>query len=289
MTALSEITQDRIDRARAMAPEAFQAPLRTRLARAATWAVLIGLTAYTLVDFNFSPQRIWLGLGQLGHVMSFMFPPYLWEEWDLFMEPVIAIGETLAMAFLGTLLGAMVAFPLGFLGAKNIMPVEWFRLLSRRGFDIVRAFETLVLALIFIRAFGLGPLAGIFAIAVSEVGTLSKLFAEAIENTERRQVEGVRAAGADRPQSIRFAVLPQVLPVMLSNVLYQFESNTRSATILGIVGAGGIGFLLYDRIRINAWPEVMSIVILILITVYMIDNLSAWLRMKIIGRTETAA
>ena len=289
MTALSEITQDRIDRARAMAPEAFRAPLRKRLARAATWTVLIGLTAYTLVDFNFSPQRIWLGLGQLGHVMSFMLPPYLWEEWDLFMEPVVAIGETLAMAFLGTLLGATVAFPLGFLGAKNIMPVEWFRLLSRRGFDIVRAFETLVLALIFIRAFGLGPLAGIFAIAVSEVGTLAKLFAEAIENTERRQVEGVRAAGADRPQSIRFAVLPQVLPVMLSNVLYQFESNTRSATILGIVGAGGIGFLLYDRIRINAWPEVMSIVILILITVYMIDNLSAWLRMKIIGKTETAA
>ncbi len=289
MTASTKISAQRIAQARALVPGAFAAPLRTRIARAVVWMVFIGLTAYTLVAFNFSPQRIWLGLGQLGHVMSFMFPPYLWEEWDLFMEPVVAIGETLAMAFLGTLLGATVAFPLGFLGAKNIMPVEWFRLLSRRGFDVVRAFETLVLALIFIRAFGLGPLAGIFAIAVSEVGTLAKLFAEAIENTERRQVEGVRAAGADGPQSIRFAVLPQVLPVMLSNVLYQFESNTRSATILGIVGAGGIGFLLYDRIRINAWPEVMSIVILILITVYMIDTVSGWLRMKIIGKADRGA
>lgn len=289
MTVSTKISAGRIAQARALVPGAFGAPLQTRIARAVVWMVFIGLTGYTLVAFNFSPQRIWLGLGQLGHVMSFMFPPYLWEEWELFMEPVVAIGETLAMAFLGTLLGATVAFPLGFLGAKNVMPVEWFRLLSRRGFDIVRAFETLVLALIFIRAFGLGPLAGIFAIAVSEVGTLAKLFAEAIENTERRQVEGVRAAGADGPQSIRFAVLPQVLPVMLSNVLYQFESNTRSATILGIVGAGGIGFLLYDRIRINAWPEVMSIVILILITVYVIDNFSAWLRMKIIGKTERGA
>jgi phosphonate transport system permease protein len=215
-----------------------------------------------------------------------MLPPYVWPNWELFMEPVTAIGETLAMAFLGTLLASLVALPLSFLGAKNILRVEWLRFGVRRGFDTLRAFEQLVLALIFIRAFGLGPLAGIFAIMVSDIGSLSKLFAEAIENIDRKQVEGVRASGGGPLQVIRLAILPQVLPVMLSNALYYLESNTRSASILGIVGAGGIGYLLYDRMAANNWDEVMSIIILILITVYAIDTLSGWLRGRIIGKSD---
>jgi phosphonate transport system permease protein len=280
------MTAAEIAAARARLPRAFAEPASRSWAKGSAWSLFTVLVIYTLIDFNFAPQRIWDGLGKLGFVLSFMLPPYVWPNWELFMEPVTAIGETLAMAFLGTLLASLVALPLSFLGAKNILRVEWLRFGVRRGFDTLRAFEQLVLALIFIRAFGLGPLAGIFAIMVSDIGSLSKLFAEAIENIDRKQVEGVRASGGGPLQVIRLAILPQVLPVMLSNALYYLESNTRSASILGIVGAGGIGYLLYDRMAANNWDEVMSIIILILITVYAIDTLSGWLRGRIIGKSD---
>jgi phosphonate transport system permease protein len=281
-----DITTAEIAAARARLPRAFAAPPRQAFARWSAAGLFAAVVLYALVDFNFAPARLWDGLGKLGYVLGFMLPPYVWPTWELFMEPVTAIGETLAMAFLGTLLAAVVALPLSFLGAKNILRVEGLRFGVRRGFDTLRAFEQLVLALIFIRAFGLGPLAGIFAIMVSDIGTLSKLFSEAIENIDPKQVEGVRASGGGPLQVIRLAILPQVLPVMLSNVLYYLESNTRSATILGVVGAGGIGYMLYDRIGANNWDEVMSIVLLILVTVYAIDTLSGWLRGRIIGKND---
>ena len=120
----------------------------------------------------------------------------------------------------------------------------------------------MIWALIFVRAIGLGPLAGIMAIAISDIGTLSKLFSEAIENIDRDQMDGIKAAGANRAKTVRFGVVPQVLPVMLSFALYMFESNTRSATILGIVGAGGIGLLLADRIRTHVWDQACMIIIM---------------------------
>jgi len=282
----SDLSAAEIAAARARLPQAFAASPRESALKAIAWFVFAALVLYALIDFNFSPTRLWEGLGKLGFVLGFMLPPYVWPTWGLFMEPVTAIGETLAMAFLGTLLAGLAALPLSFLGAKNILRVPWMRFGVRRGFDTLRAFEQLVLALIFIRAFGLGPLAGIFAIALSDIGVLAKLFSEAIENIDQKQVEGVRASGGGPLQVIRLAILPQVLPVMLSNVLYQLESNTRSATILGVVGAGGIGHLLYDRIGANNWDEVMSIVLLILVTVYGIDTLSGWLRGRIIGKSE---
>jgi len=282
----SDLSAAEIAAARARLPQAFAASPRESALKAIAWFVFAALVLYALIDFNFSPTRLWEGLGKLGFVLGFMLPPYVWPTWGLFMEPVTAIGETLAMAFLGTLLAGLAALPLSFLGAENILRVPWMRFGVRRGFDTLRAFEQLVLALIFIRAFGLGPLAGIFAIALSDIGVLAKLFSEAIENIDQKQVEGVRASGGGPLQVIRLAILPQVLPVMLSNVLYQLESNTRSATILGVVGAGGIGHLLYDRIGANNWDEVMSIVLLILVTVYAIDSLSGWLRGRIIGKNE---
>ena len=153
----------------------------------------------------------------------------------------------------------------------------------RRGFDAARSFEQVVLALIFIRAFGLGPLAGIMAIAAMEVGLLAKLFAEAIENAAPGQADGVRAAGGSEAQAVRYGMLPQVTPVMLSTILYEFESNTRSSTILGMVGAGGIGGLIFDRIGANNWPEVWTLILLVMGAVYLIDRLSSWLRHRVIG------
>jgi phosphonate transport system permease protein len=273
---------------RARMPLAFRAAPEVRLRRTLAWTALVLLTAWCLYAFDFSPLRIWEGLGRLGTVLSFMFPPHIWTEWREIQDIAKGLGETLSMAFLGTLLGALVAFPLSFLGAKNINRIPILRFTLRRGFDMIRALETLILALIFIRAFGLGPLAGVLAIAVGEVGVLAKLYAEAIENTSNRPIEGVVAAGGSRPQAIRIGLLPQVWPVLLSITLYNFESNVRSGTILGIVGAGGIGFLLADRIGAYRWDEAWSIIFLIIAMVYLIDWLSGLIRARFIGTWEGA-
>jgi len=282
------LTQSQIEAARAQVPLAFQAPLPVRIRRYALWTSLIGLFCWCLYDFDMSPLRIWEGLGRFGRVLSFMFPPHVWDNWADFAEILNGLGETLAIAFLGTVLGAIFALPLSLLGAKNIIKKSILRLTVRRGFDVIRAFETLILALIFIRAFGLGPLPGILAIAVSEIGTFAKLFSEAIENTSEKPVEGVKASGGSRLQQIRFAVAPQVNPVILSILLYNFESNVRSGTILGIVGAGGIGFLLSDRIAAYKWDEAWSIIFLIIVMVYIIDWLSGLIRSKVIGKWDGA-
>lgn len=282
------MTPEQIAEARARVPLAFQAPLPLRLRRYVLWAFFIGVFCWCLYDFNFSPARIWEGLGRFGTVASFMFPPYVWTSWSEFSKILNGLGETLAIAFLGTLLGAVFAFPLSFLGAKNINRLNWLRLSTRRGYDVIRAFEALILALIFIRAFGLGPLPGILAIAVSEIGTFAKLFSEAIENTSNRPVEGIKASGGSRLQQIRFGIAPQVNPVILSILLYNFESNVRSGTILGIVGAGGIGFLLSDRIAAYRWDEAWSIIFLIIAMVYLIDWLSGLIRQHLIGKTDLA-
>ena len=278
----------RIEAARARVPLAFRAPLPVRLQRFALWGLFVGLVLWCLYDFDVTPARIWTGLGRLGSVLGFMFPPHVWTSWEEFAPILDGLGETLAIAFLGTVLGAVVAFPLSFLGAKNINRLNFLRLGVRRGYDIIRAFETLILALIFIRAFGLGPLAGILAIAVSEIGTFAKLFSEAIENSREGPIDGVKAAGGSRMQQIRYGLLPQVNPVILSILLYNFESNVRSGTILGIVGAGGIGFLLSDRISAYRWDEAWSIIFLIIAMVYLIDWLSGLIRTRFIGTWEGA-
>jgi len=281
-----DISAAEIARARAMHPLAFQAALPVRLRRAAIWTGFTLLFCWCLYDFDFSPWRIWEGLGRLGRVLGFMFPPHLWTEWREFSEILKGLGETFSMAFLGTLLGAAIAFPLSFLGAKNINRIPFLRFGVRRGFDMIRALETLILALVFIRAFGLGPLAGVLAIAVGEIGVMAKLYAEAIENTSKKPIEGVVASGGSQVQSIRVGLMPQVWPVLLSITLYNFESNVRSGTILGIVGAGGIGFLLADRIGAYRWDEAWSIIFLIIAMVYIIDWLSAKIRGRFIGTWE---
>lgn len=272
-----------LSRLKAEMPLAFRDPFVVRLRRALIWAGFVLVFGWCLYDFGFSPVRIMEGFGRLGSVLSFMFPPHIWTEWQALSDVLNGLAETLAMAFLGTLLGAAFALPLSFLGAKNINRLPFLRFGVRRGFDVIRAFETLILALIFIRAFGLGPLAGVLAIAVGEIGVLGKLYAEAIENTSKKPVEGVMAAGGSWLQSIHFGTMPQALPVIMSITLYNFESNVRSGTILGIVGAGGIGFLLSDRIRAYRWDEAWSIIILIILMVYVIDWLSAKIRTRIIA------
>jgi phosphonate transport system permease protein len=187
------------------------------------------------------------------------------------------------MAFLGTFVAAVIALPLGFLGARNVVVNALAHFSIRRVFDGFRGVDQLIWALAFVRAVGLGPLAGVMAIAAADICVLAKLFAEAIENADPRQTDAVKAVGGTRLLEIRFGLLPQVLPVLLAQVLYLFESNTRSAAILGVVGAGGIGLQIAERIKVRYWDEVSFIIILILLTVAVIDQLSARVRRRLIG------
>jgi phosphonate transport system permease protein len=284
-TGLSHISTADIAALRHKVPRAFGRPWAERIGMTVGWSAFSGLIAFGLWRIDFTPSRLWQGAGKLGWLLQLMFPP--WHGGWL-GEFGYALLETLAMAFLGTLLASLAALPLGFLGARNVVPDRLSHFGVRRFFDGVRGIDTLIWALMFVNVVGLGPFAGVMAIAVSDCGTLAKLFAEAIENIDRRQIEGVQASGANRLQVMRFGMLPQVLPVMMSHTLYYFESNTRAATILGVVGAGGIGLQLADRIRVNNWDEVSFLLLMILAAVTLIDVLSKTVRLRIIHAGETA-
>jgi phosphonate transport system permease protein len=157
------------------------------------------------------------------------------------------------------------------------------RQIVRRILDILRGIDQLVWGLVFVRAVGLGPLAGVLAIFVSDLGTLSKLYSEAIENIDRKQVEGIRSTGAGPLAIIRYGYIPQVLPVFISQSLYFLESNTRSATILGIVGAGGIGMIIIERFRASLYDQVAFVVLNVLVLIFAIDWLSKRIRLWLIG------
>lgn len=266
-------------------PRAFGPTATGRALRWLAGAAFLAWLLWSFWLFEITPARLWNGLSGLGTILRLMVPPSPGELW---LDILKGLAESVAMAFLGTVLAALVAVPLGFLGARNIVTVTLLRFSLRRVFDGVRGVDQLIWALAFVRAVGLGPLAGVLAIFTSDLAVLSKLYAEAIENAEKRQSEGVVAAGGNRLQAIRFGVLPQVLPVMLAQALYFFESNTRSAAILGVVGAGGIGLQIAERIKVRYWDEVAFIIILMVLTVAVIDAISARLRRRLIGTREAA-
>jgi phosphonate transport system permease protein len=250
------------------------------------WVVLaavFGYLVYLLWLFDF--VRIFTDLPRVWLIVRLMLDWSHFMEWD-HAELWRSMLETVAMAYLGSMLAVLFAVPLGFLGARNIIPAGVFHFVTRRLFDGLRGLDQLIWALVFVRAMGLGPIAGILAIAVAETGVLAKLFAEAVEGIDGRQVEGIASTGAGFIGRLRYGVLPQVLPVMISQTLYSIESNSREATILGLVGAGGIGLRLSERIQINAWDQVSYVIILILISVAIIDTTSRYLRLRLIGGTN---
>jgi phosphonate transport system permease protein len=282
MTSLRTAALRDLDGLRARHPLEFRGqPMR----RALMTLLIVGLPALMVYAFwrlEFSFVRFGSGLGQIANIVVAMFPPSPGRHLALFLH---ALAETLAIALLGTLTAAALAFPLSFLAAKNVVPNIFAHFGVRRLLDTIRGVDVLIWALIFINVVGLGPFAGILAIAMSDLGSFGKLFSEAIEASDRKPIEGVISSGGSRLQALRFGLLPQVFPVMLSQVLYYFESNTRSATIIGIVGAGGIGLHLYEQIRVLEWNIVSFLVLMILVTVAVIDWISSRLRFAIIGRS----
>ncbi len=263
-------------------PEVFRPSPARRIRTGFILALLAGLFAYGLVVLDFDPARLLSGIGKLGQFMWFMLPPST-GTWAKFFVYLHALAETVAIAFLGTFTAALFALPVGFLAAKNIVPNVVIHFLSRRIVDTIRGVDELIWALIWVSVVGLGPFAGVLALLCSNFGLFSKLFSEAIEAADRKASEGIASTGGSRLHGIRFGILPQVLPIFGSQVLYFFESNTRSATIIGIVGAGGIGLHLSEQIRVLEYQHVSALILMILVTVALIDQISTRLRFALIG------
>jgi phosphonate transport system permease protein len=206
-----------------------------------------------------------------------------WQHLDVWTK----LLQTIVMAFVGTLFATIIAFPLAFLAARNVTRNRFFNQVTKRFFDFLRSVDMLIWALFFTRGFGPGPLAGISAIFFTDTGSLGKLYSEALENIDDKQREGVRSVGAHPAAVQRFGIIPQVMPIFASQALYYWESNTRSATIIGAVGAGGIGLKLWEAMRTNSdWENVAYMVLLILIVVYVFDTISGRLRSMLMGQTQ---
>ena len=242
------------------------------------WLIGALLLAVGLWRIDATPWRLLEGFSRLGFLVRLMLPP---SDGGMLGTLLSAMADTVAMAFLGTLLGAVVALPLALLGAANVSPVWLLRFGLRRLWDGLRGIDALIWALIFVSAVGMGPFAGVLALAVPDIGTLSKLFNEAIEAADRRQDDAIRAVGGSRLAVVRFGILPQVMPVLLSQVLYFFEANVRSASAIGVVGAGGIGLALSENLRLNNWDQVAFIILLILVAVSLIDTVSRRIRRRL--------
>lgn len=266
---------------RAKYPDVFERPASARLATPLVALAALAVFIFGLVNLGFSPTRFISGLRELGWISMMMIPPNPGSSLPTYLQ---ALGETLSIALLGTTLAALMALPVSLLAARNIIPSGLLRFPVRRLFDSIRGVDTLIWALVWINVVGLGPFAGVLAIAVSDFGAFGKLFSEAIEAADQKEVEGIRASGGSALHEIRFGLMPQVLPVIAGQVLYFIESNTRSASIIGIVGAGGIGLQLAEQIRVLEWQKVSFLVLMILVAVAAIDFISGKLRFAIIGR-----
>lgn len=240
---------------------------------------LAGLSAGQVAAAVLWGDRIDPARSNLSLALSEFWTNDIWQHgavaWALF--------ETILMAFLGTFGAAFVALPLAFLAAQNFAPSRMLRFAVRRVFDFVRGVDALIFTIILSRAFGPGPLTGALAILLTDTGSFGKLFSEALENVDAKPIEGIRSTGAGALQRYRFGVIPQVMPVLLSQMLYFLESNTRSATIIGAITGGGIGLMLTQAIQTTQdWEKVAYYILLIVVLVIAMDGLSGWLRRRLI-------
>jgi phosphonate transport system permease protein len=269
-------------------PEHFQRFDRRRRMAIAGAAAAVALLVFAMGELGFFDGKLLAGMGRLAEIASLMLPPDPkdWAHVRIFSS---ALLETIAISLLGTLMAAVLALPLAFLAARNITAQRVVRLLSRRSLDTIRSVDILVWALIWVNVVGLGPFAGALAIMTADIGTFGKLFSEAIEAADRKPVEGIVSAGGGKLLGVRFGIIPEIFPVLASQVLYFFESNTRSASIIGIVGAGGIGLYLAEAIRTLELQQTSFIIFMILVTVALIDSVSGQLRFTVIGRRGVVA
>lgn len=232
------------------------------------------LLSLATVEPRIDPERT-----NFGYMVGDFLGNKVWQHADILSK----LLQTMVMAFVGTLLATIFAFPLAFIAARNITPNRVANWGMKRLFDFLRSIDMLIWALFFTRSFGPGPIPGIAAIFFTDSGALGKVYAEALENVDDKQREGVKSVGASPAVVQRYGVVPQVLPVFISQSLYFWESNTRSATIIGAVGAGGIGLKLLEAMGTNAdWDKVAYMVLLILLVVFVFDNISTAIRQRLV-------
>jgi phosphonate transport system permease protein len=241
---------------------------------AATWIGLVVLLALSWSPAEmFRWPDLFLDAGNMAtYAAGFINPDF--SDWRYYVEEMLV---TLEIALWGTFLAAACAVPLSILCARNMAP--WYIVQPiRRLMDLFRSIHELVYAVLFVVAVGLGPFAGVMALFVHTTGVLAKLFSEAVEGIDQRPVDAVRSTGATRIQEVVFGVVPQVLPLWISYSIYRFESNVRAATVLGLIGAGGIGQVLFETIRGFYYPQASAMLIVMLVTVSLIDIVSQQLR-----------
>ncbi len=266
---------------RGLPPTAIAVPRPALFDRLRSWVVSLLILA--LLAWSFAPVEMykatslvtdWRNMAEF--LAGFLKPNF--HEWRQYLAEMV---ETVQIAIWGTALSVVIGAPLAILASSNITP-QWVVQPVRRVMDAARAINEIVFALLFVVAVGLGPLAGVLALAVHNVGIIAKLFSEAVEAIDPRPVEGIRSSGASRLQEVLYGVVPQVMPLWSSFTLYRFETNVRSATVLGIVGAGGIGHSLYENIRSFNYAETAAIIIIVVATVMLIDMLSARIRAQLV-------
>ena len=255
-----------------------------RAASFAKWLIGLALVAYTalaVVHTEFNPFKLLAGVTSAKEILSEIVHP----DWGVLPSLLRLMNETVEMALIGTLLAILISFPLSFLAAKNLMlgtiAGRVVYAVVRLVFNVLRAFEPMLLALLFVLMVGIGPFPGVLALGLHSVGMLGKLFSESIEAIDPGPVEAIQACGGNRFQVIWYGVLPQVAPTFLAFSIYRWDINIRMSIILGIVGAGGIGYCLLQYLSLLQYRKVSTAFILILIVVTALDSASAWLRTRL--------
>ena len=262
----------------AQIPPPPQRPLSQRLVDYLVWGGILALLLVSFQPVQMSRLALVVTHSENMRVYGAEFLRPDFTDWRLY---VAQMWLTLQIALWGTVLAVIIAVPFGLACSRNLAPV-WLQQPMRLLMNLLRAAPDLVIGTLFIVAVGLGPLAGVMAIAVNTGGVLAKLFSEAVEAIDPRPVEGVRAVGATRLQEIVWGVIPQVAPLWTSYALYRFESNARSATVLGLIGAGGIGQTLFEALGAFHYSQLAAIAIVIMIAVSLIDILSQAMRRRLI-------
>jgi phosphonate transport system permease protein len=261
----------------AVVPPVLPVAPRASLAMLLGWGVLLALLAGSWKGADMRPLDLLRDASNMGQYAASFFPPDF-KEWRVYLEEMVV---TVQIALWGTVLAVLCAVPLGLLCSANIAPA-WIHQPVRRLMDAARAINEMVFAMLFIVAVGLGPFAGVLALWVHTTGILAKLFSEAVEAIDPQPVEGIRATGANALEEILYGVLPQVLPLWISYALYRFESNVRSASVVGMVGAGGIGVVLWEIIRGFQYAQTCAVMIIVVVTVTLIDLASSRIRKALI-------
>ena len=237
------------------------------------WGALLALLAWSWQGADMRPMELLRDSGNMKTYAAEFFPPNF-GHWRIYLDEMLV---TLQIALWGTALAVVTAIPMGLLASSNIVP-WWVYQPVRRVMDACRAINEMVFAMLFVVAVGLGPFAGVLALWIHTTGILAKLFSEAVEAIDPQPVEGIRSTGATALHEIVYGVIPQVMPLWISFALYRFESNVRSATVVGMVGAGGIGVVLWEIIRGFQYAETGAVMLIIIVTVSLIDLISSRIR-----------